>query len=324
MISYSRWTTKRHSCTFSQIVLSFVVYNVALFSLISYKGTKWKEKSSIKVRTFLEKDDSIPGSRVDSLCESSPQIPDGFTLVILNHNRTDTLLNGLKHWDHVRNIKKVLVVWNNPGVKIPDDESIRTASPHLDIAFLPQNTNSLNNRFRVFSHILTEAVLMMNDDCIVEDDYVQMALQAWQTMPYCIVGFHGRGVSASYQYQWNPAKNYSMVLNVGFLHREYLKMYQNAPPELLDIVDKYTNCEDILMNFLIANHTGSFSGVLVETPHGVQSVFSTHKSLSIRPDHADQRTKCIRQFVEYFGYLPLKGNPFIIAPYNAFAHLKRQ
>lgn len=48
---------------------------------------------------------------------------------------------------------------------------------------------------------------------------------------------------------------YNLVLtNAAFLHRKYLEAYTNRMPRAMrDMVDAKMNCDDIAMNFLVAN-----------------------------------------------------------------------
>jgi len=86
-------------------------------------------------------------------------------------------------------------------------------------------------------------------------------------------------------------------------HRRYCEAYSSLPQVLRDYVDNYTNCEDILMNFLVANATG-MGPILVESNiaslRNIDSGGLWHKS-----SHFGQRSECINYFVKAFGYNPL-------------------
>jgi hypothetical protein len=76
------------------------------------------------------------------------------------------------------------------------------------------------------------------------------------------------------------------------------------PSEILEWVDRATNCEDIAMNFLISHLTR-------KPPIKVTPIFRTEGSLtrgvglSRRREHKWDREKCLQVFEEIYGYNPL-------------------
>jgi glucuronyl/N-acetylglucosaminyl transferase EXT2 len=77
------------------------------------------------------------------------------------------------------------------------------------------------------------------------------------------------------------------------------------PKAIRDYVNSHTNCEDLAMNFLIANMTGK-GPVKV----GPRKKFRCPKCsnvdmLSADAGHLMERSQCINYFVSVFGFMPL-------------------
>lgn len=151
----------------------------------------------------------------------------------------------------------------------------------LNSRFLPINYENNDNEF---SHRTktTEAVFMVDDDVQVDCRSLLHGFQAWLYHPKTLVGFyprlhseHKQSLREKQQQQQDlPTKksyiyhswvsvflrnSFSIILTKAcFLHSDYLEMYSNNdshPKEIKEYVDKYHNCEDIAMAFMVANHT---------------------------------------------------------------------
>lgn len=77
-----------------------------------------------------------------------------------------------------------------------------------------------------------------------------------------IVGFPSRthvwdNVTLSWKYESEWTNEISMVLTgAAFMHKYWNYLYTTyMPPAIKDWVDDHMNCEDIAMNFLVANIT---------------------------------------------------------------------
>ena len=99
-----------------------------------------------------------------------------------------------------------------------------------------------------------------------------------------------------------PAPFHSIVLPSGsVLHKDFLHAYHS--PHLAQaraLVQDITNCEDLLMNFVVANGTG----------HGPALIRAWDKPFQIdglwhRPAHLGERSTCLQQFAQIFG-MPLR------------------
>ncbi|KAH7698274.1 RIB-2 protein, partial [Aphelenchoides avenae] len=105
---------------------------------------------------------------------------------------------------------------------------------------------------------------------------------------------------------------YNLVLTgAAFLHRKYLDLYtNNMPAEIRQIVDDLTNCEDLAVNFLIANatqkahlHTVTATQWKIKNRNLLGG--GNDECLSCRPQHYAERRQCVANFTEIYGHNPL-------------------
>lgn len=153
--------------------------------------------------------------------------------------------------------------------------------------------NKLSNRFYPYDEIETEAILSIDDDIIMlTADEVEFAFEVWREFPDRIVGFPSRthvwdNGTTCWKYESEWTNHISMVLTGAAFHHKvritffstiiidfcelfhliyilfypflqyWSYMYTVAMPGgIKEWVDEHMNCEDIAMNFLVANITG--------------------------------------------------------------------
>ncbi|KAH0620774.1 hypothetical protein JD844_021530 [Phrynosoma platyrhinos] len=126
--------------------------------------------------------------------------------------------------------------------------------------------NKLSNRFFPYDEIETEAVLAIDDDIIMLT---------------------------------------SDELQFGYEYFNYLYTYK-MPGDIKNWVDAHMNCEDIAMNFLVANVTGK--AVIKVTPRKKFKCpeCTAIDGLSLDQTHMVERSECINKFASVFGTMPLK------------------
>uniref|UniRef100_A0A7M4EY33 Exostosin glycosyltransferase 2 n=1 Tax=Crocodylus porosus TaxID=8502 RepID=A0A7M4EY33_CROPO len=126
--------------------------------------------------------------------------------------------------------------------------------------------NKLSNRFFPYDEIETEAVLAIDDDIIMLT---------------------------------------SDELQFGYEYFNYLYTYK-MPGDIKNWVDAHMNCEDIAMNFLVANVTGK--SVIKVTPRKKFKCpeCTAIDGLSLDQTHMVERSECINKFASVFGTMPLK------------------
>ena len=88
-------------------------------------------------------------------------------------------------------------------------------------------------------------------------------VQVWRDNQEQLVGWFKRQTcreeDSSARYDWHAVRDYSIVLTKGcIMHSKYLAAYTNEMPQwMLDFVKEHRNCEDIAMQFLVSNRTGT-------------------------------------------------------------------
>lgn len=139
--------------------------------------------------------------------------------------------------------------------------------------------------------------------------------RVWREARERIVGFPGRFHSWDRMHNnWYYNSNYSCELSMvltgaAFFHKYYAYQYTyNMPSIIRETVDKYLNCEDIAMNFLV-------SFITRKPPIKVTSKFTfkcdaCEASLWQSESHFEERHLCINLFTKAFGFNPLLMTQF--------------
>eukprot|EP01006_Ploeotia_vitrea_P011485 TRINITY_DN30568_c0_g1_i1.p1 TRINITY_DN30568_c0_g1~~TRINITY_DN30568_c0_g1_i1.p1 ORF type:complete len:358 (-),score=11.60 TRINITY_DN30568_c0_g1_i1:108-1181(-) len=193
------------------------------------------------------------------------------------------------------------------------------------ILFRPDNPNNLNSRFYPIKNIPTEAVLSIDDDCIMKSPEIDKMYLLWEAFPDRIVGPNCRSAlkGGKPKYVGNvPCCNANMVVltSFAFFHRKYLQMYTDTlPKHLWDFVTKNNNCEDIFMNALVTNYTKKPAmpfrkprhlvvSEVQQRPKSAAAAGKPMSALSARGDHYQQRTHCVAMAQKSFehAFSPLK------------------
>uniref|UniRef100_A0A8D9DRV7 glucuronosyl-galactosyl-proteoglycan 4-alpha-N-acetylglucosaminyltransferase n=1 Tax=Cacopsylla melanoneura TaxID=428564 RepID=A0A8D9DRV7_9HEMI len=236
-----------------------------------------------------------------------------FTIVILTYERDQVLINSLSRLNNLPYLNKVVVVWNS--VQPPRDD-LRWPDIGVPVHVVRTNSNDLNNRFKPYDVIETEAVLNMDDDVYLRHDEIMFAFRVWREQRDRIVGFPGRyhAWDLNNQGGWLYNSNYSCELSMvltgaAFIHTYYLHEYTHVMPQAIrDQVAQDMNCEDIAMNFLVSHMTR-------KPPVKVTSRWTFRcpgcpVTLSEDDSHFQERHKCIQLFSRVYGYNPLLYTQF--------------
>ncbi|XP_011135760.1 exostosin-2 isoform X2 [Harpegnathos saltator] len=244
----------------------------------------------------------------------------GFTAVILTYDRLELLFLLINKLVKVPSLSKVLVIWNNQQKDPP--HSSRWPKVNKPLKVIQTKENKLSNRFYPYDEIETEAVLSIDDDIIMlTADEVEFAYEVWREFPDRIVGFPSRihmwdnGTNCwKYESEWT--NSISMVLTGAAFHHKYWNyMYTTAMPgDIKEWVDEHMNCEDIAMNFLVANITGK-APIKVTPKKKFRCPECTNtEMLSADLTHMVERTQCINKFSSIYGTMPLKSVEFRADP----------
>ncbi|XP_062380579.1 exostosin-2 [Sardina pilchardus] len=240
-----------------------------------------------------------------------PRSP-GFTAVILTYDRIESLFRVITEISKVPSLAKLLVVWNNQN-KSPPEESLwpKVAVP---LKVVRTKENKLSNRFFPFDEIETEAVLAIDDDIIMlTSDELQFGYEVWREFPDRLVGYPGRlhlwdHELGKWKYESEWTNEVSMVLTgAAFYHKYFNYLYTyKMPGDIKNWVDAHMNCEDIAMNFLVANITGKAPIKVTPRKKFKCPECTAIDGLSLDQTHMVERSECINKFASVFGTMPLK------------------
>ncbi|XP_008421263.1 exostosin-1c isoform X1 [Poecilia reticulata] len=179
------------------------------------------------------------------------------------------------------------------------------------------------SRFLPHVAIETEAVLSLDEDTVLLTSEVNFAFLVWRSFPDRIVGYPPRS------HFWDPLKHawgytskwtneYSIVLTgAAFYHRYYNFLFSHyLPQSLRTLVDRTSNCEDILMNFLVsaATHLPPVKVAQRKQYKEVPPPQGTKSAPWTNPEHFTQRQECVNTFASWFGYMPLVHSQLRLDP----------
>lgn len=244
----------------------------------------------------------------------------GFTAVILTYDRVSSLFTLIQRLSKVPSLMKVVVVWNNQKKRPPPLTDFPKIAKPINI--IKTKANKLSNRFFPYREIETEAILHIDDDIVMlTPDEVEFAFEVWREFPDRIVGFPSRihiwdNVTQSWKYESEWTNEISMVLTgAAFLHKYWSYLYtKDLPSEVKDWVDDHMNCEDIAMNFLVANLTDKPPIKVTPRKKFKCPECTTNEMLSADLGHMVERSQCIDRFARAFGRMPLKSVEFRADP----------
>ncbi|GAA5861115.1 hypothetical protein JCM8547_008040 [Rhodosporidiobolus lusitaniae] len=205
---------------------------------------------------------------------------EGFTMMIATYKRDENLPPLLAHLttSPPPSLRHIVLIWQNVDVPLPDFlNSIALdaySTSGVAVTVRQSKKNSMNERFRPLvnwdEEVYTDVVMIMDDDVILTKDALEWGYQEFVEAnkygPGRLVGFTGRDFEAGkkegqWEYTVKPRKAYSMILsNAAWLKKEWLQRYWDHSEEmtnLRDYVDEVFNCDDILINYLVSNLTGT-------------------------------------------------------------------
>ena len=271
-----------------------------------------REQSSFKEVNPAHHTDQPPGDSGTASHSSS------FTLITQVYNRINSLQEWVSHFDRLQDLDRIIVIWNN--LKIPP---LNASSLHSRVPLFIERSsvNSMNNRFAPRELIRTKAICLIDDDLRIPLQEVQNAFKLWKLHPRRLIGFlpraHYWNEKKELVYSYRPLSDgsYSMILaSSAFFHSMYLDLYHSPPMKpYREYVDKVFNCDDILLNFLIANYTNA-PPIMVKG-EVIDVLTTSEKGLSHESGWINARHKCLNEFVTMFGSNPLKYGYFQAIPY---------
>ncbi|KAL6501861.1 hypothetical protein OROGR_026994 [Orobanche gracilis] len=219
-------------------------------------------------------------------------------------------------------VAAVLLLWCNPSTP---PKTLSDLTRNLTVsAVLRAPSSSLNYRFYPWEMIKTKAVLICDDDIEPDPRSVSFAFAVWRSDPDRAVGFfarsHGYDVALrTWVYTMERGK-YSIILTKFMIvNTKYLVKYScdEEYVEARRIVEDMNNCEDILMNFVVAEENQKGPVMVGAKGGGVRDYGDARNDgvaeglravgLSSRTEeHMKRRGECIREFHKILGRMPLK------------------
>lgn len=244
----------------------------------------------------------------------------GFTAVVLTYDRIESLYTLIKQLVKVPSLSKILVVWNNQRKSPPHASMWPKINKPLKV--IQTKANKLSNRFYPYPEIETEAILTIDDDIVMlTPDELEFGYEVWREFPDRIVGFPSRShfwdnVTQQWKYESEWLNNISMVLTgAAFHHKYWTYLYTTAMPgDIKDWVDSHMNCEDIAMNFLVANVTNKAPIKVTPRKKFKCPECTNNEMLSADLNHMVERSRCIDRFTSIYGSMPLKTVEFRADP----------
>ncbi|KAJ3608957.1 hypothetical protein NHX12_023485, partial [Muraenolepis orangiensis] len=207
----------------------------------------------------------------------------------------------------------IIILWNSEKAPPP-----RSKWPPMPVPLtVTDGRRKTTSRFLPNVAIETEAVLSLDEDT------VNFAFLVWRNFPDRIVGYPPRShfwdpLKKGWSYTSKWTNEFSIVLTgAAFYHRYYHYLFSHyLAPSLRALVDRTSNCEDILMNFLVSavTHLPPIKVAQRKQHKELPVPQSTSGGLWVNPEHFNQRQECINAFASWFGYMPLVHSQFRLDP----------
>ncbi|KAM9309899.1 exostosin-1b-like [Pholidichthys leucotaenia] len=215
---------------------------------------------------------------------------------------------------------QVTVLWNCDK---PLPAKHRWPATSVPVIVIEGERKVISSRFLPYNTIPTDAVLSLDEDTVLSTTEVDFAFTVWQSFPDRIVGYPARshfwdGNKEQWGYTSKWTNDYSMVLTgAAIYHKYYHYLYTTyLPASLKNMVDQMSNCEDILMNFLVSS-VSKLPPIKVTQKKQYKETMMGQSSRASRwadPDHFAQRQTCMNKFANWFGTMPLVHSQMRLDP----------
>lgn len=211
----------------------------------------------------------------------------------------------VKHYSRCSSVKEIVVVWNKG--EPPKLSDLDSAVP---VRIRVEKQNSLNNRFKLDPLIKTRGVLELDDDIMMTCDDIERGFQVWRQHPDRIVGFYPRLVNGSpLKYRGEKYarrhKGYNMILTgAAFVDSQvaFNRYWSEQAKAGREFVDKFFNCEDVLLNYLYANASESKTVEYVRPAWAIDTSKFSGVAISRNTQvHYQKRSECLTKFAEMYG-----------------------
>ena len=215
---------------------------------------------------------------------------------------------------YLRNVSRVAVpevhlVWNSPSDILLDTELLGDKALKIH----KETFNTLNNRYKHWDEIRTDAVLLLDDDCLVRD--VAFATRVQRKFSNRAIIFYARShrSGADGLAYVNPKRtNGFYSLGTGqatLIWTKWMKSFSTDArvQRIRRFIDhNQPTCEDIALHLYISNLTG-LAPLLIQA--GQQQLrWSRHSGMSSAEGWGDSRKRCLNDFImkDFRGRNPLR------------------
>lgn len=236
-----------------------------------------------------------------------PPPPAKLTVVIQGYSPR-RIANYPKLWtaygSYDRAVDKIIFIWNNvesPPPPIPNN----TAVP---IQFIQATANLMTNRYNVLQYLNTEAVMIVDDDVVLNRNLVHCMLHEWRMNKARLVGLDERSVTDKGDYMNGPIDGkHSMVLGKTMLFSsQYLTPFF-SDPGLVRVAAH--ECDDISMNAFISKQSGLSPLIVLQDPTHIRNLLPDVDGASITTHNwYNKRSDCVHLMREYFGMSVFKAS----------------
>ena len=256
---------------------------------------------------------------------------DNYSIIILTNKPLSQLDSVINHYCHFRKASLILVI-SNKLEKRANPQAFRKVAHNgtVPAIFIQSVNNRLTNRFLPRHTVKTQCVLHLDDDLLADERIVEQDFLLWKTKSHLIVGKYGRLMNTDKNglfYYDIYADKYNLILTgFAFLHVHYHDVFQQLPIRVLTFINKYMNCEDIAMNFVVSSLCNCTGCLISQVPGQHRQSFPTnlydmkeeliqiqrqdHRPLSKRPNHYVVRSECCRLFSKLLNITNLQPREF--------------
>lgn len=332
--------------------LDYPFYNADLV----YSDIKLKTPKSLKTQSKYEKTPKFENSIESEKFVQSDQRYSAVIQVVAP--QVKALTKVLVALDKSKSCGQVLLIWNMKNLPVKVRKRLESFKK---VEIIPafeklEQFDDISAKFGEYvqNKIRFNGVLSLDDDVKLISDEMEYAFEVWRMEKSRIVGFPNRlhywlqgSMSDAdgriqkitrWAYTSKFHNEYSLVLSgAAFLHKFYLNTYSNGTnigghSISRSVVNKYKNCEDILINFVVADLTGKPPIKITqrkrykntETGQNEQDANTygldlTAENAPLAPRwtekaHFQERQICMNKFFEDFGYMPLMTSQLRLDP----------
>ncbi|KAJ0182552.1 hypothetical protein K1T71_001921 [Dendrolimus kikuchii] len=213
--------------------------------------------------------------------------------------------------------EKVVLVWDSERAAPTLKSLSRVAGDPRDplpVLVIDATTHypgdGVSARWQPLWAVPTAAVFSLDGDAPLLAEELDFAFRVWQHFPERIVGYPARShfwdeAKGAWGYSSKRGGAYSMVLpGAALVHRAALALVARAAPALRLAVRRARNCEDILLNCLVAHHTRR-APIKLAQRRNYKPTHHKYRSPWTDPEHFVQRQSCLNTFATAWGYMPL-------------------